>query len=94
MKIAFFSSKAYDRQFFERANHHHGREMLFFDAQLNLDTAILAEDCPVVCLFVNDQAPAPVLEKLAAQGTTLIALRSAGYNNVDLKTAAALGLKV
>ncbi|QHV01393.1 2-hydroxyacid dehydrogenase [Synechocystis sp. CACIAM 05] len=94
MKIAFFSSKAYDHQFFQQANQSHQREMFFFDAQLNLDTAILAEDCPVICLFVNDQAPAPVLEKLAAQGTKLIALRSAGYNNVDLKTAADLGLKV
>ena len=94
MKIAFFSSIAYDRQFFQQGNHSHQREMVFFDAQLNLDTAILAEDCPVICLFVNDQATAPVLEKLAAQGTKLIALRSAGYNNVDLKTAADLGLKV
>jgi D-lactate dehydrogenase len=94
MKIAFFSSKPYDRQFFEQANQAHQRKMVFFDDSLNTDTAILAQGFPVVCLFVNDQAPAPILEKLARQGTRLIALRCAGHNNVDLKKAAELGLKV
>jgi len=94
MKIAFFSSKSYDRQFFELANQDHQREMFFFDDALNADTAILAQGFPVVCLFVNDHAPAPILEKLASQGTQLIALRCAGYNNIDLKKAAELGLKV
>ena len=94
MKIAFFSSKPYDRQFFELANQTYQWDLVFFDGQLNADTAILAQDFPVVCLFVNDQAPASILEKLAAQGTQLIALRSAGYNHVDLKKAAELGLRV
>ena len=94
MKVAFFSSKSYDRQFFEAANTDYDQELTFFEVQLNPDTAILARDFPVVCLFVNDLANAETLEILAANGTRLLALRSAGFNQVDLKKAAELGLKV
>jgi D-lactate dehydrogenase len=94
MKIAFFSSKPYDRQFFELANQNYQQNLVFFDVQLNEDTAILAQGCPVVCLFVNDQASDKVLAILAQHGTQLIALRCAGYNHVDLPKAAQLGLKV
>ena len=94
MKVAFFSSKSYDRQFFELANKDYNQELTFFEVQLNPDTAILARDFPVVCLFVNDLANAETLEILAANGTRLLALRSAGFNQVDLKKAAELGMKV
>ncbi|MGL5032978.1 MAG: 2-hydroxyacid dehydrogenase [Microcystaceae cyanobacterium] len=94
MKIAFFSSKLYDRQFFEIANAKHDHELVFFEVQLNPDTALLAKGFPIVCLFVNDLANAPTLEILAANGTRLLALRSAGFNQVDLKKAAELGIKV
>ncbi|MFN9176483.1 MAG: 2-hydroxyacid dehydrogenase [Synechocystis sp.] len=94
MKVAFFSSKAYDRQFFEAANINHHQELTFFEVQLNPDTAILARGFPIVCLFVNDLANAETLEILAANGTRLLALRSAGFNQVDLKKAAELGIKV
>jgi D-lactate dehydrogenase len=94
MKIAFFNSKNYDRQSFNeaKANYHH--EFTFFDSQLNRDTAILAENYPAVCMFVNDIADAPTLDILASGGTRLLALRSAGYNTVDLQHAQEIGIKI
>lgn len=94
MKVAFFSSKSYDRQFFDMANTEYHQELTFFEVQLNPDTAILARGFPIVCLFVNDLANAETLEILAANGTCLLALRSAGFNQVDLKKAADLGIKI
>jgi D-lactate dehydrogenase len=94
MKVAFFSSKSYDRQFFDMANIEYHQELTFFEVQLNPDTAILARGFPIVCLFVNDLANAETLEILAANGTCLLALRSAGFNQVDLKKAADLGIKI
>ncbi|MGY2437118.1 2-hydroxyacid dehydrogenase, partial [Escherichia coli] len=66
----------------------------FQPARLNLDTVALADKHEVVCAFINDDLSAPVLEHLAAGGTQLIALRSAGYNHVDLAAAQRLGLPV
>jgi D-lactate dehydrogenase len=94
MKVAFFSTKAYDRQSFEEANANYHHELTFFDTQLNPKTAILAAEFPAVCMFVNDMADAATLELLASGGTRLLALRSAGFNNVDLQRAAELGIKV
>ncbi|MGF1496139.1 MAG: 2-hydroxyacid dehydrogenase [Elainellaceae cyanobacterium] len=94
MKVAFFSTKSYDRQSFEAVNANYRHELTFFDTQLNPNTAIIAADFPAICMFVNDIANAAVLETLAAHGTRLIALRSAGFNTVDLQRAAALGIKV
>lgn len=94
MKVVFFSSKSYDRQFFEAANRNYHQDLTFFEVQLNPDTAILAKKFSIVCLFVNDLANAATLEILAANGTRLLALRSAGFNQVDLKKAAELGIKV
>lgn len=93
-KIAVFSTKDYDRQFLEAANLHQGCEFIFFEARLNERTAILAQGIPTVCLFVNDQANAQTLEILAANGTRLLALRSAGFNHVDLEAAARLDIAV
>lgn len=94
MRIILFSNQSYDRDSFLAANRGHGFELHFQQAQLRLDTVALAMGFEVVCAFVNDDLSRPVLEHLAAGGTRLIALRSAGYNHVDLKAAHALGLAV
>jgi D-lactate dehydrogenase len=94
MKVAVFSSKPYDRQFLEAANASFGHELHFLEPRLTVDTASLAAGYPAVCAFVNDQLNAPVLELLSRSGTRLVALRSAGFNHVDLAAAAGLGIKV
>ncbi|PZD73011.1 D-lactate dehydrogenase [Acaryochloris thomasi RCC1774] len=92
MKIAVFSSKSYDRNFLEAANSEH--ELVFFEPRLTAATAPLADGFPAVCVFINDRLQAETLRQLADQGTRLIALRSAGFNNVDLAAAAELDLTV
>ncbi|MGL5947993.1 MAG: 2-hydroxyacid dehydrogenase [Aeromonas sp.] len=94
MKIAFFSSKSYDKQHFDAANVALGWALTFFDGRLEAKTCKLAHGFTAVCLFVNDCADRAVLTELAAHGTRLIALRCAGYNNVDLVAAKELGLTV
>lgn len=96
MKIAVFSAKPYDRLFLDEANADAGSEhdIQYFEAHLETRTAGLAAGADVVCPFVNDQLDAAVLEALAGQGTRLIALRGAGFNNVDLEAAAAVGVAV
>ena len=94
MRIILFSSQNYDRESFLAANPGHGFELHFQQSPLRPDTAALAMGFEVVCPFVNDDLSRPVLEQLAAGGTRLIALRSAGYNHVDLAAAHALGLTV
>jgi len=94
MKIAFFSTKPYDKRFFVAANESVGHELTFFETKLTADTAALADGFEGVCVFVNDPLDAQVLEKLAGQGCKLILLRCAGYNNVDLDAADRLGLTV
>jgi D-lactate dehydrogenase len=94
MKVAVFSIKTFDRQFLEAANSNQQHNLTFFDPHLNKDTAILAADFPAVCIFVNDQADAATLEVLASRGTKLLALRCAGFNNVDLKAATDLSISV
>ncbi|PHM09600.1 2-hydroxyacid dehydrogenase [Nostoc sp. 'Peltigera malacea cyanobiont' DB3992] len=94
MKVAVFSTKAYDRKFLLAANSPIQHELVFFEPRLNRDTAILAAEFPAVCVFVHDQVDAPTLELLASRGTRLIVLRCAGFNNVDLQAAADLGITV
>lgn len=94
MKIAVYSTKSYDRKYFELINAKYSFELEFFDFMLNESTARLAEHCEVVCIFVNDDGSRKVLEKLAALGVKIIALRCAGFNNVDLKAAQDLGIQV
>jgi len=96
MKVAVFSTEPYDRQFLDAANTAMGdsHELIYFDTRLEPLTASLAADCPAVCVFVNDDVGAETLKILAEQGTQLVALRCTGYNNVDLKTAANLGIQV
>ncbi|MDI1296936.1 MAG: 2-hydroxyacid dehydrogenase, partial [bacterium] len=92
MRIAIFGTKGYDRQFLTAANQ--GHDLYFLEPRLDESTARLADGFAGVCVFVNDRLDAVVLAALAAGGTKLIALRCAGYNNVDLKAAARLGLTV
>ncbi|KXS48991.1 MAG: D-lactate dehydrogenase, partial [Marinobacter sp. T13-3] len=95
MKVAVFSTKPYDEQFLSQANQDdHQHELTFLETRLNETTAALAQGYDAVCVFVNDQVDAPVLEKLAEGGTRVIALRCAGFNNVDLKAAERLGMAV
>lgn len=94
MKIAVFSAKRYDREFLDAANVAEGHVLKYFDVPLELETASLAVGHDAVCIFVNDDASAPVLEALHRGGTRLVALRCTGFNNVDLKAAAQLGIKV
>lgn len=94
MRIILFSSKAYDRDSFVAAAAGADWQLEFQEARLNLQTAALAAGCAVVCAFINDELSAAVLERLAAGGTRLITLRSAGYNHVDLQAAQRLGLAV
>jgi len=88
MKIAFYDTKPYDRIWFEPLSEEYGYTLKFYDHKLNADTAVLAGGYDAVCVFVNDTADARVVELLCSQGVGLIALRCAGYNNVDLKAAA------
>jgi len=94
MKIAVYSTKPYDRAFLERRNAAHPHELHYLEARLTPETAVLARGFPAVCAFVNDQLDRDVLQRLAAGGTGHIALRSAGFNHVDLAAAAELGLRV
>lgn len=94
MKIAVFSTKSYDQTSLDRANAAHGHELVYFDARLTSRTVPLAAGFPGVCAFVNDQLDAGVLDALARGGTRVIALRSAGFNHVDLSAARELGLTV
>lgn len=96
MKVAVFSAKPYDRDFLGAANRAADapHELLFLDMHLDAATAALAGGAPAVCAFVNDRIDAPAIEILASQGVKLIALRCAGFNNVDLAAAAAAGIKV
>lgn len=94
MKIAFFSTKPYDRRYFDLANKEFGHEIIYFETRLTRQTVKLAEGFECACAFVNDQLDASTLIALAAQGTRLVALRCAGFNNVDIHSAMELGISV
>jgi D-lactate dehydrogenase len=96
MRTAVFSFKPYDRAFLEAANlaAGAGHDLRFIEARLSPDTAALVAGAEAVCLFVNDVADRAVLEALGAAGVRLIALRCAGFNNVDLAAAEELGIAV
>lgn len=94
MKIAVFSTKSYDRDFLERSNREFDHDLKFYELKLTQHTASLAKDFPAVCAFVNDDLGAGVLKSLYHQGTRLVALRSAGFNNVDLRCAEDLGMTI
>lgn len=94
MRFAFFDAKAYDKPSFDEFGAKNGINFKYYETRLTEDTADLARNCDGVCVFVNDTLDANVLEKLADLECKYVALRCAGYNNVDLKAAANSGLRV
>lgn len=87
IKVAFYDAKAYDRPSFEYYGGLNDIQFRFLETKLNEDTTELAKGCDAVCVFVNDTVNAEVIDKLYEYGVKLIALRSAGYNNVDVPHA-------
>ncbi|MCR5633618.1 MAG: 2-hydroxyacid dehydrogenase [Eubacterium sp.] len=87
MKIAFYDSKDYDKESFINSNVNDEFEITYLETRLSVDTYKLAEGCDVVCVFVNDDVNSEVIDKLHKMGIKLIALRCAGYNNVDIEYA-------
>src|SRR4051812_4016948 len=91
MRVVVFSTRPYDREFLSGAAE--GRhELTFLEPRLAMETAVLARGFEGVCAFVNDDLSGPVLEQLHAGGTRFLALRSAGFNHVDVNAARRLGL--
>ena len=87
IKVAFYDAKAYDMPSFEKYGQMHDVQFRFLETKLNGDTVELAKDCDAVCVFVNDSVDKKVIDRLYDLGVRLIALRSAGYNNVDIRAA-------
>ena len=94
MKIAFFSTKSYDKEFFETYQDQQGIHFKYFSASLSKDTVALASGYDGVCVFVNDKLEEETLEQLAAVGVKLIVLRCAGFNNVNIEVAEKLKLQL
>ena len=94
VSVAVFSTKAYDERSLTEANRSYGFDLRFFEEGLNPRTAALAAGCEVVCAFVNDDIGSDTVDRLADHHVRLIALRSAGFNHVDLQAAGRRGLVV
>lgn len=94
MKIAFFDTHGFEKRIFQKANERTQHEIAFFETRLTEQTANLASGYSCICAFVNDRLDTKTLQTLAAGGTQLIALRSAGFNHVDLASAQSLGHRV
>lgn len=93
-KIAFFGSQPYDKASFKRINEEFGFDLRFYKGNINANNIVLTEGCDAVCIFVNDDANEEILQGLANNGVKILALRCAGYNNVDLKAAEKHNIKV
>lgn len=87
IKVAFYDAKEYDKPSFEQYGSQHGIRFRFLETKLNEDTVDLAKGCEAVCVFVNDTVNAAVIDGLHRHGVKIVALRSAGYNNVDVQAA-------
>lgn len=94
MKITFFSTQPYDKKFFTKFNADFGFELEFYDTHLGPHIVNAIDHTDAVCVFVNDKVNADVIKVLASKSVKLIALRCAGFNNVDLEAAKANGIKV
>ena len=94
MRIAFFGTKPYDEASFNKANEAFGFECKYYKGHLNADSVVATQKAQAACIFVNDTADAEVLRAMAENGTKLLALRCAGYNNVDLAAARQYGIRV
>ena len=86
-KIAFFGAKPYDIASFDKVNEKYNYDIKYFKGHLNPNNVVLTQDADVVCIFVNDTADAAVIDAMADNGVKLLALRCAGFNNVDLEAA-------
>lgn len=84
---AFFDTKPYDRQWFDRCSEKYNIGIKYFESKLTGDTAVMAKGCDAVCAFVNDTIDKEVIDTLSALGIKFIAMRCAGYNNIDFKAA-------
>ncbi len=87
MKIAFFDTKPYDKESFNKYSEKYDIKFKFYETKLNEDTVDLAQGYDGVCVFVNDTVNAAVIDRLHEMGVNIIALRCAGFNNVDMKYA-------
>ena len=87
IRVAFYDAKEYDKASFEQYGAKNDMKFRFFETKLNEDTVDLARGSDAVCVFVNDQVTAAVIDKLYEYGIRILALRSAGYNNVDVRSA-------
>ncbi|MDV3349209.1 2-hydroxyacid dehydrogenase [Leptolyngbyaceae cyanobacterium CCMR0082] len=94
MRTAFFNTKLYDKHSFIEINEDYNHELTFFEPRLTPKTASLAAGFPAVCVFINDELDEDTLRAIAATGTKLIALRCAGFNNINLSVAEELGITV
>ncbi|MCX8601041.1 MULTISPECIES: 2-hydroxyacid dehydrogenase [unclassified Gilliamella] len=94
MRVAVFSSKHYDKEYLEIANKKFKFDLEFYEHKLSHKTAVTAQDYDAVCVFVNDEVNKQVLQKLAHYGVKILALRCAGFDNVDLAEAKKLGITV
>jgi D-lactate dehydrogenase len=94
MRIAVFSTKSYDREYLDRFNAEAKHELVYFEAPLNANTANLTLGFKGVCVFVNDKLDEPTIVLIAKNGITVIVLRCAGFNNVDLEAAKRNGVRV
>jgi len=94
MKLILFNSKPHDVESFRKANISEKHELVFVDVPLNSESAVLAADAPAICVFVNDIINAELLKQLYSQGTRLITLRCAGYNNIDIVAAKSIGIQL
>jgi D-lactate dehydrogenase len=94
IRIAFFSTHEFERHYFNKANDPYHYSITYFNEQLSEKTAFLAKDHDIVCVFVNDHLDQPTLKIMKSIGVKLIALRAAGFNNVDLAAAQKLNLPV
>ncbi len=94
MKVAVFSTKSYDREWLDRVNNNSKHQLTYFDASLNAATTNLVLGFDAVCVFVNDKLDKETIEQLAKNNIKLIALRCAGFNNVDIAAAAGKNIKV
>ena len=92
--IAFFGTKPYDEASFNDKNKEFGFEFRYYKGHLNKNNVLLTQGVDAVCIFVNDTADAEVINAMAANGVKLLALRCAGFNNVDLNAAANAGITV
>ena len=94
MNVAVFDSHHFERPLFEEMAMAHSQELAFFEYRLTEETVALANGFDAICAFANDRLNANVLSRLKQEGVRLIALRTAGFNNVDIPAATKLGLPV